>query len=476
MDLTPSEISRRAALHVLNRLGFGPRPGDVEAVLDRGIERYIEDQIRGGSDSALDARLAPMNATLKMSTADVLAIAYPGGGVQQNVPNYIENLQTAKVIRAVHSKFQLHEVMADFWFNHFNVNINDGFVRYSIQSYERDVIAPNAMGKFETLLKATAAHPAMLYYLDNYVSQATRTVNGRLVAGLNENYGRELLELHTVGVDTPYTQDHVYDAARAFTGWTINGTTSGGTFIYRSNIHDTGSKSVFGLQIPAGGQQQDGEMLIKFLATHPATAAFVSRKLARRFVSDTPSEALVSRMAEAWLASDGDITTVVRAMIGSNEFWADAFGSSGKPKTPFEFAMSSIRAVGGEVQSATRGLTAYLANMGQPMYQCIPPTGYADRGDEWINPSSHLYRMNFALDLGQNILPGVTVNLRTAVPSADLASPSSVAKAVNATVFGGALSQFTIDTAVKVDTRVTNPSTAARVTGYLIASPECQVR
>lgn len=474
MDLTPTDIGRRSALHALNRLGFGPRPGDIDAVLQRGVEDYIEDQLDAASDPDLDARLAPMNATLRMSTTEILAIVYATPGVQANVPNYVENLQSAKIIRAVHGKNQLREALADFWFNHFNVNINDGFVRWSLQSYERDAIAPHALGKFEDLLKATAAHPAMLFYLDNYLSQATRVQNGRLIAGLNENYGRELLELHTVGVDSPYTQAHVYDASRAFTGWTIDGTTRGGNFVYRPNIHDTASKSVFGLDIPAGGQQQDGEMLIRYLATHPATASFVSRKLARRFVADAPSEALVGRMSEAWLASGGDIKTVMRAMIGSAEFWAEAFKPQAKAKTPFEFTASTIRAVGGEVQAATRGLTAYLSNMGQPLYQCIPPTGYADRGDEWINPSSHLYRMNFALDIAQNLVQGVVVNLRNAVPGADLTSPAAVAKALNANVFAGGLSQITIDAATRVDTRITNPSSAARVAGYLLAGPESQ--
>jgi uncharacterized protein (DUF1800 family) len=294
--------------------------------------------------------------------------------------------------------------------------------------------------------------------------------------GLNENYGRELLELHTVGVDAGYTQADVYDAARAFTGWGIDNLGRGGVFVYRSANHDTASKSTFGLQLSAGGQQDDGDRLIKYLATHPATASFVSRKMARRFVADNPPEALVERMAARWIATDGDITEVVRAMIGSPEFWAEAFNPTGKPKTPFEFAISTVRAAGGEVGTNSRGLIGYLSQMGQPLYQCIPPTGYSDSGADWLNPSSQIYRMNFALDIAQGLVAGVTVNARTYAPGADLASPTSVATAVNRSAFAGTLSTETLAAAAKVDTRITSPSSAVRVSALLLASPEAQVR
>jgi uncharacterized protein (DUF1800 family) len=332
------------------------------------------------------------------------------------------------------------------------------------------------VGKFETLLRATAEHPAMLFYLDNYLSTAARTVNGRLIQGLNENYGRELLELHTVGVDAGYTQADVYEVSRAFTGWGIDNVGRGGNFRYLASAHDTGSKSAFGLQLAAGGQKDDGERVIKYLATHPLTARFVSTKLARRFVSDTPPQSIVDRMTDAWLASDGDIKTVMRAMIGSSEFWAEAFNPAGKPKTPFEYVISSIRAVGGEVTNGTRGLTAYLSQMGQPLYQCIPPTGYSDIGADWLNPSSQIYRMNFALDLAQGLINGVTVNVRNFALGADLSNPTAVAKAANGAVFGSTIGQATLEAATRVDTRITNPSAAARVSALLLASPESQVR
>jgi uncharacterized protein (DUF1800 family) len=476
MGLTASELAKKTALHALNRLGFGPKPGGVQAVLDQGIEEYINDQLDPKPDSELETRLASLNSTLRLSTTQVL-VAYADAGNQTSaIQAYLDNMHSAKIIRAVHTRNQLDEALADFWFNHFNVNINDGFVRYALQSYERDAIRPHALGKFETLLKATAEHPAMLYYLDNYLSTAARTVNGRLVNGLNENYGREILELHTVGVDAGYTQADVYDVSRAFTGWGIDNLGRGGVFRYLSTSHDTGSKSAFGLQLAAGGQKDDGERVIQYLARHPKTARFVSTKLARRFVSDNPPEGVIDRMTEAWISSDGDIKTVMKAMIGSSEFWAEAFSQAGKPKTPFEYVISSIRAVGGEVSAATRGVTAYLSQMGQPLYQCIPPTGYSDLGSEWLNPSSQIYRMNFALDLAQGLVNGVAVNVRNFAAGADLTSPMSVAKAANTAVFGSTIGSSTIDAAVKVDTRITNPSSAVRVSALLLAGPEAQVR
>ena len=475
MGLTASELGRKTALHALNRLGFGPRPGDVEAILDRGIESYINGQLDPKPDADLEARLAPFNNTLKLTTTQVLVTYADSGNQTASIQAYLDNLYNAKLVRSVHAKNQLEEALADFWFNHFNVNINDNFVRYSIQSYERDAIRPNAMGKFETLLRATAEHPAMLYYLDNYLSQAGRTVNGVLINGLNENYGREILELHTVGVDAGYTQTDVYEAARAFTGWGIDNLGRGGNFLYTAARHDTASKSVFGLQLAAGGGKDDGDRLIKYLATHPKTARFLSTKLARRFAADDPPASLVDRMTEAWISSEGDIKEVMKAMIGSSEFWAEAFSATGKPKTPFQYVASSIRAIGGEVASATRSVVGYLSQMGEPLYQCIPPTGYTDSGLEWLNPSSQVYRMNFALDLAQGLITGVTVNVRNYAVGADMTNPQSVAKAANNAVYGGTLLASTVDAAARVDTKITSPSSAVRVSALLLASPDTQV-
>jgi len=448
----------------------------LEAVLERGIDRYVNDQLEPRGDSALESRLAPLGATLRLSTSQVLQTYADSGNRQSSIQDYLDNFQTAKLIRAVHSANQLEEVLTDFWFNHFNVNLNDAFVRFSIQSYERDAIRPNVLGRFETLLEATASHPAMLYYLDNYLSVAARTTDGRVTQGINENYGRELLELHTVGVDAGYTQLDVYDAARAFTGWGIDNLNRGGNFSYRSANHDSGFKNPFGLEIEPGGQMDDGQRLIRYLAVHPSTARFVSTKLARRFVADEPPASLIDRMAETWLASGGDLKAVMKAMLGSPEFWTEALAPSGKPKTPFEYAVSTVRAFGGEITGGSRGLLAYISQMGQPLYQCIPPTGYADRGDEWLNPSSQIARMNLAIDLVQGLVNGVTVNVRNFAVGADLLSPASVARAANEAVFGGLLSADTLAAAGRVDTRINNPSAAVRASAILLASPDTQAR
>ncbi len=468
------EIGRRAAVHALNRIAYGPRPGDVEKVLAQGLDAWIMGQLRPpATDPETSSRLSGI-ASLGYSTPQILALY---NADNRNIGPIVNDFYNAKLIRSVHSQNQLQEAMLDFWFNHFNVNINDGFVRYSIMSYERDALRPHVLGKFRDLLKAVAEHPAMLFYLDNYLSTASRVVNGRVVQGLNENYGRELLELHTVGVDAGYTQEHVFDAALCFTGWGIDNLGTTGQMVFRLANHDRTAKSVFGLSVAANGQKDDGDKLIDYLAMHPATAHFVSRKLAQRFVADNPPQSVVSKMAETWLATGGDIAEVLLRMFGSTEFWAEEFGESpGKPKTPLEYVVSAIRAVDGQLTNANAGTTGYLANMGMPLYQCIPPTGYSFRGDEWVNPSTQLYRMNFALDLAAGRLGGVTVDARTLARGAALSDARAIASAFGAAVIGPTLSQQTLDTVARVDARVSNPSVAARTVGLLLASPEFQVR
>jgi uncharacterized protein (DUF1800 family) len=331
------------------------------------------------------------------------------------------------------------------------------------------------LGRFRDLLGATAAHPGMLFYLDNYLSTVSRVDprTGRLLQGLNENYGRELMELHTIGVDAGYTQEHVFDAARCFTGWTID--QRQGTFVFRPQNHDTGAKTVFGLQVPAGGGKEDGDKLLDHLAEHPSTARFVSRKLLQRFVADDPPAGLVDRTAATFLSTGGDIGAVMRTIVGSSEFWAEAFGA-GKPRTPLEFVVGALRAVDAQVNTG-RALTATLAALGQPLFACLPPTGYSNRGDAWLNPSSHLGRMNFALDLAGNAVNGVTVDLR-ALPGrigADGGSPRSLADALSRELFGGGLSPKTRDAAARTSTTGAVP-VSTRVLGLVLASPEMQAR
>ena len=467
------DIGPRTAMHALSRLGFGPGPGDIRQVLAKGLQRYIEEQLDPTPDPDLDSRLRGFG-TLRYPITQVLSL-YEAD--QRSIGPIVDEFVGAKIIRAVHSKNQLEEVLVDFWFNHFNVNIGDGFVRYSIMAYERDAIRPRVLGRFRDLLGAVAAHPAMLYYLDNYLSTASRIDprTGRLIQGLNENYGRELMELHTVGVDAGYTQEHVFDAARCFTGWGIDNLRTTGAFVYRSQQHDSGAKSVFGLSVPAGGGRDDGEKLLDYLATHPSTAHFISKKLAERFVADDPPQTLVDRMASTFLGSNGDIRGVLRSMIDSPEFWAAAFGP-GKPRTSFEFAIAALRAADAQV-TAGRGVAPAVSAMGMPLYACIPPTGYSNRGTDWLNPSSQLNRMNFALDLAANAIAGVTVDARGTVRSAsgNPEDPRSVASSLNADLFGRGLSAATLSALSRL--APTGPvSVAARGLGLALASPEMQVR
>jgi uncharacterized protein (DUF1800 family) len=465
------EIGPTVALHALNRLGFGPRPADVRRVLARGLDRYVDDQLNPLPDPDLDTRLRPLT-TLGYPISQVLAIY---NGDNRAIGPIVDEFQAAKVIRAAHGLNQLQEALVDFWFNHFNVFIQDGFVRYSAMSYERDAIRPFVLGRFRDLLGAVAAHPAMLFFLDNYLNRADVNQGGRVMAGINENYGRELLELHTVGVDAGYTQNDVREAARVFTGWGIDNLNNAGNFVFRANFHDRGAKSVFGFEVASGGGKEEGDRLLDYLAAHPATARFVSWRLAQRFVADDPPARVVDRMAATFQSTGGDLRAVMRTLVSTSEFWAEAFGG-GKVKTPFEYVVSAIRAVEGQVTNA-RGVAVQLNNMGMGLYACVPPTGYSNRGSEWLNPSSHLGRMNFGLDLAANAIQGVAVDSRGVVSrlGGNPDDARSAASTLNADLFAGNLSRETLDAAGRVAPGGAT-SVASRVVGLLLASPEIQAR
>ena len=471
--------------HILDRLGYGARPGDIEKVRELGVENYIERQLHPEliDNGRLEARLEPLK-TLGMSNAE-LAREYFLPALQQKrqqkqtqagtsqdstgpdavsrMPmspemlkqrQVIVELSEQKLLRAVYSERQLEEVLTDFWFNHFNVFAGKGADRMMLTEYERDAIRPNVLGSFRTLLGATAHSPAMLFYLDNWMSadpnglhltqaDARRQRNRNrllgvrrpdladLVAqqqqnrpvGLNENYGRELMELHTLGVDGGYTQQDVVEVARALTGWTIDRPRMGGEFRFDARMHDPGEKHVLGQVIKAGGGENDGERVLDILARHPSTAKFISTKLARRFVSDQPPQALIDRAAKRFLATNGDIREVVRIIIESPEFFsADARGA--KIKTPFEFVVSALRASSAEVRAA-QGLMRSLQELGMPLYQAQPPTGYADTADAWVNTGGLVSRMNFAVSLADNRVPGVRVGTSaTELAALALGSPA----------------------------------------------------
>jgi uncharacterized protein (DUF1800 family) len=327
------------------------------------------------------------------------------------------DLAEAKVLRAVYSNRQLEEQLDDFWYNHFNVFADKGADRYLVTEYERDAIRPHVLGKFRALLEATAKSPAMLFYLDNWQSVGPdapqpRGQGNKARRGLNENYGRELMELHTLGVDGGYTQKDVTEVARCFTGWTINQPQRGGKFTFNARLHDKDEKVVLGVTIPAGGGEGDGEKVLDILAHQPATARFISKKLAMRFVADDPPAALVDRMADTFLKSDGDIRQVMAVMIGAREFWSVGAYRS-KVKSPLEMVASSVRAVSGDVDVAFP-LVNQVAQLGEPLYRKLEPTGYSNSSTQWANSAGLMARMNFALQLASNKVPGVKVGAAAA--------------------------------------------------------------
>jgi uncharacterized protein (DUF1800 family) len=563
LRLPPSPLDETERIvHAMNRLGYGPRPGEVERIRAQGLDRWLTAQLYPETvdDPDVERRLAAFE-TLELSQAELLARfpppsllrgiasrmarplqmdraelarlfpelaafdrarrrrdadaapADPPPGSPARRPQAPQAPQTmnrmldgpgligaelaqAKLVRSIYSERQLEQVLVDFWFNHFNVFIGKGQVRWMIGGYERDAIRPHVLGSFRDLLGATASHPAMLFYLDNWQSAAegavldgpTRQLYGiesierqglppggvatlilrdrgldtaeleqklrrqetylryrrnRARArrsrdplrdaeperrGLNENYARELLELHTLGVDGGYSQRDVVEVARCFSGWTLTPMLAAQQFVFMPELHASGKKEVLGKKVKGG--RREGEAVLDLLAEHPSTARFVSTKLATRFVSDRPPPALVERMAETFLASDGDLRAVMRTLIESEEFWsADAYRA--KVKSPFELVVSAVRATGGElsplappasaglpagmdreaVRDHVPGLLHVLNQLGQPPYRAQPPTGYGDTAETWVSSGALLDRMKFSLGLAVGRIPGVEPNV-----------------------------------------------------------------
>jgi uncharacterized protein (DUF1800 family) len=645
---------QKRAVHALNRLTFGPRPGDVEHVTQIGVDKWIELQIHPGKidDSALEATLAPFR-TLRMGTKEIVENFPPeqiikqiadgkasmphdptkravyeaqlqryedkrdrkqeaagngaaattfaptadsqnssGAGnastsngsskddadrptdpnqMQRHEEHRLANLKTqelldlppdermqeilqmspedqralttankgargdaliegmnpkqketvmalnnpeqvvvnelmqAKLLRAIYSERQFDEVMTDFWFNHFNIFINKGADRYLLTSYERDAIRPHVLGKFEDLLVATARSPAMMFYLDNWLSVGPNSdialgiaahhrgygpsprsrAKGKKASGLNENYGRELMELHTLSVNGGYSQKDVTEVAKVFTGWTIEQPKKGGDFRYEPRMHEPGDKMILGHRIKSNGEQEGMEVL-HLLAHNPKTAHFISQKLAMRFVSDNPPPALVDRMTQTFLKKDGDIREVLRIMFKSPEFWSpDTYRA--KVKTPLEFVVSAVRASGADVEDA-RSLVGTLNNMGMMLYGMQPPTGYSMKADTWVNSSALLGRMNFALGLAAGKVKGVkadsaNLDMGTAAGTADA---QQALAALENSLLAGDISKQTHDTISKQleDPKISQrklddpsrPPNIAAITGLILGSPEFQRR
>ena len=389
------------------------------------------------------------------------------------------DLSEGKLARAIFSNRQLEEELADFWYNHFNVFLDKGADRFLVPSYEREAIRPHLLGHFRDLLEATAQSPAMLFYLDNWESVGPdtqrRPANAKQntkqpTRGLNENYARELMELHTLGVDGGYTQKDVTEVARCFTGWTIRAPLQGGDFFYNDRVHDKGEKIVLGVRIPAGGGRDDAEKVLDILARHPSTAHFISRKLAQRFVADDPPPELIEKMAKTFHDSNGDLRAVMKTMLASNEFFSQG-AYRAKVKTPFEMIVSAVRATGAQVDTAFP-LANQIAQLGEPLYRKLEPTGYSSANAEWVNSGALLGRMNFALALVQNRVPGVKVD-----PSKFDGEPGQVARQV---LFRDA----TPETRAAIDRALANqqakkPGAApnpAMIAGLVIGSPDFQKR
>ena len=424
---------RQKALHALDRIAYGPRPGDLERVTAMGAERYIDQQLSPQTipePPELRRQLDALDTT-KLSTAELFRRYGPPARrtadgdaaarkqVQKAANRVAEQAMQARLLRAVYSPAQLQEVMTDFWFNHFNVFRGKGLEeRIWLAAYERDAIRPYAMGRFRDLLGATAKHPAMLYYLDNWQSTVPRTDRfGDSKGGLNENYAREVMELHTLGVDGGYAQKDVTELARILTGWTYlpRDWEQGGDapFAFEPKRHDFGGKTLLGAHLEGTGESE-GERALDLLARSPATAHHVSWQLAQYFVADDPPPALVERMAKRFTQTDGDIHEVLWVLFHSPEFWnADHAGN--KFKTPYQYVVSALRASGAEVRNFRPAIGA-LNQLGMPLYGCQTPDGWKNTEAAWLNPDAMVYRLNFATALGGGRLPLLRAEASLPVP------------------------------------------------------------
>jgi len=553
----------QAAIHVLNRLGFGPRPGDVEEVERMGVRAYIEAQLRPDSvdDSAVDTKLSSLD--LLRSSPERMALIYAGdngrlrqfqrmqrearlmptaattpdampqnagaataglpdvgakkqrknitlnarqqrvlaefqaAGLQPGVSTQVAaQLVEDKLVRAVESKKQLQEVLVDFWSNHFNIDMRKNADRILKVSDDRETIRPHLFASFRELLGASAHSPAMLVYLDNArSSRETKTRDGKTRGGLNENYGREIMELHTLGVDGGYTQTDVTEVARCFTGWSL--APDNLTFLFRPRAHDNGEKMVLGHRIAANGGESDGEQVLDILAASPATAHHISLRLCQRFVADEPPASLVDRVASTFQRTNGDLPSVYRAIFESREFLSQGAYRS-KIKSPFELAVSAVRALGGQLSvpdannpiealrlqrigatSSSQGnnilyaarqnqrapLAIEIATLGQPIFACQPPTGWSENSRDWVSAGAIVGRLNFALALTGGQVGDVRLSSDTFRPA-----PLDV---LSEQLLGGELSASTRATIAKESAQSDDP---AKTRALILGSPEFQRR
>ena len=471
---------------LLSRLTFGARPGDLERVKQMGIDTYLKQQLEPDTidDSALDTRLAKL-PTLSLATPTIAELynppkpkptPLPSPNVEKNEtaatanaemqeakpsptpkpkptpppknPGMVVNeLQRAKLLRAVYSERQLYEVMVDFWENHFSIFANKDADRLLLTGFDREAVRPFAMGNFRDLLGATAHSPAMLYYLDNWTSSvlrkypATKDRPARQSGGINENYARELMELHTLGVNGGYTQKDVQEVARCFTGWTIRKPNDEGVFIYNPALHDNGEKTVLGVKIAAGGGIADGERVLDILASHPSTARFIATKMARRFLGDEPPKAVVDRAARVFLTTNGSITETLKSIITSPAFFSPA-AYRNKVRSPFEYVAAALRITNAETD-ADRPILSWISRMGQPVYGRVTPDGYPDMSTEWLSNNDLLTRFNFAGALATNSIKGTKVDTKKLLENTDASDPLKVEEALSRLILTNAITDHT---------------------------------
>ena len=502
----PPLTARDSAYHALNRLAYGARPGDVDSVARFGVMRWIDRQL--DPDRIPDAALAERERSFKILDYDreELARRYrdavrerqrlqremgdslPRQGARAGPMREFRELggqlQQLAIVRAALSERQLREVMVDFWSNHFNVFGNKGADRFLLPSYIEQTIRPRALGRFEDLLIATAESPAMLFYLDNAQSVApgssppfprsAQRRGGQGVrarpTGINENYARELLELHTLGVDGGYTQQDVIEVARIFTGWSIERPAQGAGFVFHDWAHDFGDKRVLGVTYHGEGKSE-GIKLLKFLASNHATMHHVSTKLCARFVADEPPDGCVDAAVAAWRQTRGDLRAVLRAIFTSPDFWAPQAVRS-KVKTPFEFVVSAVRAVSADPDTTPR-LAQVVARLGQPLYLQPAPTGYAETESHWVNSGALLARMNAAVALAAGRLPGVEGGLDRVIPTTS--DNRHLVDIVNDRVLGGTMSAHTKTVIINQLADIRDPVQArALAVGLALGGPDFQ--
>jgi len=520
---------REAAAHLLDRFTFGPTPGQIDELVEEGLDRWFERQLRAGESSPrLDSKLDRLQ-TLRLTNEEIVTAFPRSGRVRrqaiedgrldpeapleeqrtmlrdyyaekgyQRQAKLLGEMVAQKLFRAVDSPNQVEEVMVDFWFNHFYVTVTDNQCRRFVGTYERDAIRPHVFANFERMLSASARHPAMLLYLDNAQSSATEgamtsvdynmerlrrspgtagtqydraldrmetqasrrrermmeasplPADARPRRGINENYARELLELHTLGVDGGYSQDDVVSVARALTGWTVVpgrekqraklkerlsqplshelGFVLEGDFFFNAQWHDSDEKRILDETLPAGGGLDDGERVLALLADHPSTAYHISYKLAVRFVSDEPPGSFVDDLAVRFLESGGDMRELLRQIVRSPEFWSPQ-ARRAKIKTPFELAVSSTRSLGADLRQPGQ-LNRWVERMGQPLYRYQAPTGFPDRAQMWVNAGALLHRMNFGITLAAGKVKGVRVDLAGVMGEGQRYEPESAEAAL----------------------------------------------